>query len=125
MKCALVRIILIASVTVGGCKWQPDEKEDPHGVPADVQAALDALPDAQAIAFTDDGIPTYIIGELGKVGAIQTDDAIAAEASIRPMLAPVLAPFRLVTGDLALRRMRTDEDGNRHFRYQQRFNGLD
>src|SRR5262245_41228944 len=102
MKCALLlRVVLIASVTVVGCKWQPDEKDDGGGVPKDVQAALDALPDAQAIAFTDDGIPTYIIGELGKVGAIQTDDGIVAEAGIRPMLPPVLAPFRLVTGDLA------------------------
>ena len=87
--------------------------------------ALAAMPNAEVLMFTPDGVPTYIVGEMAKVGAIRTDDATAADAALRPALAPVLAAFRLTTADLRLRKMNVDEDGNRHVRYRQVFDGLD
>ena len=119
-------LVLVASLfgchqaDVGG----PGEaKDDPSNL-HDIADALAALPEATVLSSTDDGVPTYIVGELAKVGAMQTDDAHAAEAALRPSLPPVLAPFRLRADDLALRRMNVDEDGGRHFRYDQRFHGL-
>ncbi|HEY5944807.1 MAG TPA: M4 family metallopeptidase [Kofleriaceae bacterium] len=66
----------------------------------------------------------YIVGEMVKVGQMQSDDPIASELALRPMLSPVLAAFRLKTDSMALRRMNIDEQGNRAFRYNQSFNGL-
>src|SRR4051812_10967062 len=72
-----------------------DTKDD--GVPTDVAFALAQLPDAHVLAYTADGLPTYIIGEMAKVGAVQTDDLIAAQSALAPALPALLAPFRLRT----------------------------
>src|SRR6478609_1265394 len=72
---------------------------DPNGIPTDVAQALAALPDATVLMWTPDGLPTYIVGEMGKVGVMQDNDPVAAEGALRPMLTPVLAPFRLHTSD--------------------------
>jgi vibriolysin len=87
----------------------------------DIASALAALPEAEVMQATADGVPMYIRGELGKVGDAQMDD----DASLRPNLAPVLAPMRLDTGDMEFRKLNVDENGARHFRYRQRFNGLE
>src|SRR5262249_33301105 len=86
---------------------------------------LAALPDASVLSSTHDGVPRYVFGDLGKVSPVQTNDAIAADRAVRPMFGPALAAFRLGTGDLVLRKMNIDEEGNRHFRYTQTFNGLE
>jgi len=96
----------------------------PSSVPDDIAEALAALPEAKVIAFTDDGVPTFIVGELAQVGAMPTD-AISAEAALRPALGPVVAPFRLEPEELAFQRMGVDESGGRHFRYRQTYGGMD
>lgn len=101
----------------------PPEKEDTD-VADDVEDALAALPDAEVLHRTFDGLPTYIVGELGKAGAMQMDDGLAADQAMRPALAPILAAFRMTTADIQLRHMNVDENGNRYFRYQQVFDGL-
>ena len=115
---------LIALTALAGCEANVDgwTKDDP--APDDVADALAQFPDAEVLEWTTDGLPMYIVGEMIKVGPMQSDDPIASDAALRPALAPVLAPFRLKTGDLALRKMNTDDEGNRHFRYAQTFNGL-
>ena len=59
-----------------------------------------------------------------RVGVMQSDDPTASDTALRPQLSPVLAPFRLHTGELTLRTMNIDDSGDRSFRYAQTFNGL-
>jgi vibriolysin len=118
--------ILVASLI--GCHQADvggpgEDKDDPSNL-NDISDALAALPEATVLSYTADGMPTYVVGEMAKVGAMQSDDAAAAEAALRPALPPVLAVFRLRAEDLVLRKMNVDEDGARHFRYVQQFNGL-
>src|SRR5262245_841052 len=100
-------------------------KGDSETIPADVVRATAALPEAEILSTNIDGIPTFIRGDLGRVGDAQSDDRATAEAQLRPSLTPVLAPFRLAATDLVLRKINTDENGFRHFRYDQVSNGLD
>ena len=115
---------LLAITVLAGCEANVDGWTKDDSTPDDVAEALAQLPDATVLEWTEDGLPMYIVGEMVKVGAMQSDDAVASDGALRPMLTPVLKPFRLGTGDLALRKMNVDEEGNRHFRYQQTFNGL-
>ena len=114
--------LLLSSVALA---CGPSVGEPPKEDEDDIATALAALPEAEVLQSTADGVPTYIRGELGKVGDSQADDDATAEAMIRPQLAPVLATMRLHTDDMVLRKVRTDEMGSRHYRYQQKFNGLD
>lgn len=71
-----------------------------------------------------DGIPTFIRGRLGKVG-MHSGDRDSAEAALRPALGQALRPFHLTGNDLTLRKLNADLRGNRHYRCQQVFQGLD
>ncbi len=124
-SCSLATLLFaIAACQGGDPAGSGDPKDDPSGTPSDVQTALDGLPDTTVLMATEDGLPTYIVGELAKVGAMQTDDAAAADAMLRTALPPILKVFRLTTPELALRKMNVDENGHRHFRYAQMHNGL-
>jgi vibriolysin len=94
-------------------------------LPPDIAAAVVALPEAEVLSTTDDGVPTFIRGDMGRVGETQDDDRVAADAAIRPHLAQVIAPFRLAQNNLVLSKLHTDEQGYRHFRYRQVLDGLD
>src|SRR5690606_1596298 len=115
---------LLAITVIAGCDANVDgwTKDDP--TPDDVEDALAQFPEAQVIEWTADGLPMYIVGEMVKVGEMQSDDAIESDTLLRPAITPVLAAFRLQNDDIALRKMNVDADGNRHFRYTQTFNGL-
>lgn len=100
----------------------------PHaqrGTPSDVTAAVSRLPHAEIIERGSDGLPTFIIGDLGHVGSIAGGGLGAAQRSLNPRIAPALAAFRLAPADVALRKLNTDANGNRHARFAQVFNGLD
>ncbi|MCE9572675.1 MAG: M4 family metallopeptidase [Deltaproteobacteria bacterium] len=114
---------LTAITTFAGCVPEPTEgsKNDTD----DIAAALAAMPEAQVLQATPDGVPVFIVGEMGKTGGMQDDDAVAAEGALRPALPPVLAAFRLKNDDLTFRKMSVDEQGERHFRYAQKHAGLD
>ncbi|MEO8701641.1 MAG: M4 family metallopeptidase [Kofleriaceae bacterium] len=119
-------LIFTASIVTGCAPAVPgggETKDDPTDL-TDINDALAALPEATVLSTTDDGMPTYVVGELAKVGAMQTDDAVAADTALRPALAPVLAVFRLQPDKLVLRRMNVDDTGGRHFRYTQVHKGL-
>ncbi len=117
--------LLLATAAIAGCDANVDGwvKQDPDTPPDDVARALAALPNAQVLDWTPDHLPTYVVGEMNKLGALP-DDAVAAEAMLRPALEPIVKPFRLSPDALTLRKMTVDEQGDHHFRYQQTFNGL-
>ncbi|HWU86541.1 MAG TPA: pre-peptidase C-terminal domain-containing protein [Kofleriaceae bacterium] len=87
--------------------------------------AIAQLPEATVLMSSADGVPQYIVGDLGKVDPTHLDDQLAADQRIRPALAPLLKAFRLRTDDLVLRKVSVDENGSRHFRYDQKLRGLD
>ena len=117
----LVRVSVGLLLSAVALACGPTVSEPPKEDADDIATALAALPEAEVMQSTADGVPMYIRGELGKVGDAQTDD----DASLRPNLAPVLAPMRLHTDDMEFRKLNVDETGARHFRYRQRFNGLE
>src|SRR5262252_10246890 len=97
-----LRISIIAVVSACGPTaphhGHGDGSGDPNGIPPDVAAALAALPDATVLMFTEDGLPTYIVGDLGRT------------------LPPVLATMRLHDTDLVQRATSIDEMGATHVR---------
>ena len=115
---------LLAITVIAGCDANVDgwTKDDP--TPDDVEDALAQFPEAHVLEWTTDGLPMYIVGEMVKIGEMQSDDPVESDRLLRPAITPVLAAFRLDNDDLALRRMNVDADGNRHFRYTQTFDGL-
>jgi vibriolysin len=115
-------LILAASCTPAAV-GEIETKDDPTNM-QDIADALAQLPEATVLSQTDDGVPTFVVGEMAKVGAMQSDDAVASDLALRPSLTPVLAVFLLDNDDLVLRKMNVDEDGGRHFRYSQVFQGL-
>src|SRR5262245_45054418 len=98
---------LIALVFVAACTADVDgtSKVDPNQTPNDVADALAAMPEARVLEWTSDGLPKYIVGEMVKVGAMQSADALASDTSLRPMLVPILKAFRMTTDSLSLRKM--------------------
>ena len=115
-------------VAIAGCAPNAPSGSDPKNDPDnmdDVAEALAALPDAEVLMHAPDGMPTFIVGELAKIGEMQFEDAIAADNALRAQLGPVLKVFRLTTSDIALRKMNVDEQGHRHFRYVQKKDGVE
>lgn len=117
-------LFALAACQGGDPAGSGDPKDDPSGTPDDVQDALNGLPDVTVLMTTQDGLPTYIVGEMAKIGAMQTDDPVAADNALRTALPPILKVFRMTTAELSLRKMNVDENGHRHFRYSQVHNGL-
>ncbi len=96
---------------LSGCS-APGVHEDFSGRPSDVSAALAALPEVEIVATHEDGLPTFIRGDLGRVVATPTLD----EPVLRAALGPALASFRLTATDVKLVRQNTDGAGNHHVR---------
>ncbi|HWO17608.1 MAG TPA: M4 family metallopeptidase [Kofleriaceae bacterium] len=100
-----------------------ETKGDPEGT-EDVAEALAALPEARVLQTAADGVPQFIVGELGRVEAPHQDALTGSDASLRAALPPILKAFRLENEDLTLRKVNVDELGGRHYRYDQVFGGL-
>jgi vibriolysin len=118
--------LLVAAVA--GCQSSPtdDFKDRPPGN-QDITSALAQLPEAQVLQYSADGVPQFIVGELGRIAPAPAQDArlTTGDAALRAALPPILKAFRLTNEDLLLRKVTVDEVGGRHYRYTQRFNGLD
>src|SRR5687768_5083703 len=128
LRRALAHIVLSGTTAalVTGCTATVDDRTGSSSSASDdVAAALAALPEAKALAFTEDGVPTFVVGELGRLGPMDGMDGHLADAVLRPSLGLVVAPFRLRADQLALRAMRVDEQGGRHFRYTQVLDGVE
>ncbi|MBA3501697.1 MAG: M4 family metallopeptidase, partial [Deltaproteobacteria bacterium] len=123
-----LRKTLGIAVALAGCAPNAPSGSDPKTDPDnmdDVAEALAALPEAEVLMHAPDGMPTFVVGELAKIGEMQFEDATAADNALRAQLGPVLKVFRLTTNDLALRKMNVDEQGHRHFRYVQKKDGVE
>jgi vibriolysin len=116
-------LISVAASCQQGAPGGGESKDDRSDL-SDVDSALSQLPDATVVETHLDGLPRFVVGELAKIGDMQTDDPAAADQALRGSLGPVLPVFRLTNDDLVLRKINTDEDGNRHFRYDQVFDGM-
>ncbi|MBA2543772.1 MAG: M4 family metallopeptidase, partial [Deltaproteobacteria bacterium] len=121
-----LKLSILISIAAGCQQGAPGggESKDDRTDLSDVDSALALLPDAEVLETHEDGLPRFVIGELAKAGDMQIDDAGAADAALRGSLSPVLAVFRLNNDDLVLRKMNVDEEGGRHFRYDQVHDGL-
>ena len=95
-----------------------------HASNDDVAAALAAIPDAVVSARAADGVPTFLSGDLAKVGEVPSDLA-EAERALTPRLGSVLAAFRLQPSDVKLRRIQSGQDGQIHYRYRQFASGIE
>jgi Zn-dependent metalloprotease len=100
-----------------------EPKDDPEGT-QDIADALAELPEAEVLQYSDDGMPQFVVGTLGQIDASQ-ESLVADDASLRSALPPILKVFRLEPKDLVLRKINTDENGARHYRYVQKHNGMD
>ena len=121
-----LKLSVLISIAAGCQQGAPGggESKDNRDDLSDVDSALAQLPDATVIETHEDGLPRFVIGELAKVGDMQTDDVVAADQALRGSLTPVLAVFRLTNDDLVLRKMSIDDEGGRHFRYDQVYDGM-
>ncbi len=121
-----LKLSLLISIAAGCQQGAPGggESKDDRTDLSDSDSALAQLPEATVIETHADGLPRFVIGELAKVGSTQMDDPAAADVALRGSLTPVLAVFRLTNDDLVFRKMTTDDEGGRHFRYDQVFDGM-
>jgi vibriolysin len=116
-------LVSIAASCQQGAPGGGESKDDRSDL-TDVDNALAQLPDAEVIETHADGLPRFVVGELAKVGDTQSDNPAEADAALRASLTPVLPVFRLTADELVLRKISTDDEGNRHFRYDQTYQGM-
>src|SRR5215203_5444357 len=105
----LIRGVLFAAA-IAACDSSTEPKTDgPDNT--DVQEALNALPEATVLLYTPDGVPQYIVGELGKIEATSPSGLAKDDAGLRVALPPILKAFRLQSPDMVLRKVNTDAQG--------------
>lgn len=113
----MAAVILAAAACQGTDSGAGDRRDERA---ANILAHLAALPAAEVVQVDDDAIPHFVAGNLGSLALaerIEETDFRAALSAIAPVLSAD-------AGELSLRRARTDEQGDRHFRFSQTKNGL-
>jgi vibriolysin len=93
--------------------------------PSDIKAAVAAMGHAEIVETARDGMPTFLRGDLGRVGNLQFADSARAASLVGAKMGQALKAFRLTPADLTLRKMNVDGNGNRHMKYGQTFRGLE
>jgi len=117
--------VLVVAVMVGCQSLAIDgPKGEPQGS-QDIIESLAQLPDVQVLQYSADGVPQFIVGNLGRVDVIHEAGLLASDASLRAAMEPILKVFRLEGKDLVLRKVNIDEVGWHHYRYYQQFKGMD
>ncbi|MFP2930215.1 M4 family metallopeptidase [Pyxidicoccus sp. 3LG] len=116
----------VALTACGTVDPAADESQTPGKGGEDIQASLEKLATAGVVDVHADGTPSLITGELGRVersvSGMSVSSAAASASTAVSLVSPV---FRLRPEDLALRSVRTDDQGNQVLRYRQTKNGLD
>ncbi|MBX5481666.1 MAG: M4 family metallopeptidase [Myxococcaceae bacterium] len=98
-----------------------DSDEQIGTLPDDIQRALKALPNARVKRLHRDGIPAFVVGDLGSA---QVDSDADAQGSLKVQLFNIAPVFRLDAQSLKFERFEGDVLGLRHARYSQTKNGL-
>src|SRR5262245_59003107 len=125
LKKLWIRGALLAAALAGCQSGAPtgEPKDDPGGN-QDIVDALADLPEAEVLLYGPDGVPQFVVGAMGQFSLAQTS-LIADDRNLRDALPPILKVFRLENKDIVLRKINTDDGGGKHYRYNQKFNGLD
>jgi Zn-dependent metalloprotease len=90
----------------------------------DIQVALSALRRASVVATHEDGVPSFIQGNLGRAeGPVSLLAEREAQARVQDALRGIAPVFRLRAEELVFRRMTVDELGHQHLRFTQTRNG--
>ncbi|AKT43517.1 M4 family metallopeptidase [Chondromyces crocatus] len=120
----LLRGLALTSLFISAAACQGNDEEtllsprDERG--ADILAHLAALPEARVLQLDHAAIPRMVMGDLG---ALQVADALE-KTDFNAALTAIAPIFSADAGELVLRRARTDENGEQHFRFSQVKNGL-
>jgi hypothetical protein len=109
---------------MAGCQADAINNGDSKDEASDVSDALSQLPDATVQLYAANGLPQSISGDLGRVD-VSRAGLVASDDGLRAAMTTLLKAFRLENKDLVLRKVNTDEFGSKHYRYEQKLNGLD
>jgi vibriolysin len=90
---------------------------------SDVQRALHALPRAEVLSSAEDGVPSFVRGNLGTV-TTPAAQISATSADVQRVLAMIAPVFRLAPSDLVHLATTHDDLGGTHIRYAQMKSGL-
>lgn len=102
----------------GEASAAPVEQDD-----NDIRAALSNLHDARSVG-AEGGIPYFIRGELGRIDTGADARLLPGGPRMQESLRGIAPAFRLRGEDLVLSRVKVDERGHSHLRFQQFKNGL-
>lgn len=91
-------------------------------LPPDIETAVKNIPRADVAATDAKGIPSFLTGELARIGP---KGKRVTAADLLPALEKASAAHRLKSNDLKIERLIVDELGFTHARYTQTKNGLE
>lgn len=107
--------VLGVALLVAACTTTTEEEtEEVVTSRDDITTAMAALPEAKIVAVDDDGVPTFLAGDLGSTpqGLRSTTGA-----DLAPVLANVTPVFRTSPDKLSFRQSATDTMGDLHYRF--------
>ncbi len=110
--------VILAAAACQGTDAGAGDRRDQRA--ADILAHLAALPAAEVVQVDDDAIPHFVTGNLGSLALAPRIE----DTDFRAALSAIALVLSADAGELSLRRARTDEQGDRHFRFSQTKNGL-
>lgn len=110
--------VLGVAVLAVACSVPGDDEADVVSSSRDdITTAMASMPDANIVAADDDGVPTFITGNLGSAPPTLARSMNGAE--IAPILGTVAPVFRTKPGALAFKRSHQDDLGDVHYRFGQ------
>jgi vibriolysin len=114
--------VSLLSLIAGACT-----EATPSGKPPDavVEQAPSALEGLQVVAVDEAAVPTFVTGPLGAVPTGAEAVHSVQPARLLPVLERVAPLFRLNPGDLYLKKAYVGFDGDAHYRYGVRRNGIE
>ena len=111
------------SMLMGACTEATPSADKPGAQATKTMAA--ALEAGHSVVSRDEGgKPNFLAGELGTLPEVVPGAATLQEAELAPAVAGVAPLFQLKSENLFLKRAYVDPQGDAHYRYGVRHNGL-